>query len=231
MKKRNLLTLVLALALVAALAVGGTLAYFTDNDTQTNTFTMGNVNINLEESNTKDPDTNEDVWTDEGLGYTSVLPGNVETKKARVTVDTKSADCYVKVNIKLEYNPFSETTGMGLNDQDVAALKAAVSDAITKNLDGTDKTDCMWDVTPTDDGFDCVYKGTDGNRIAHPDDALMLFEQIRIPTSFGNNVAGEGFQIKLTAYAIQSDNLEYDPSIWSMNFEKYPVVPEGDSQA
>jgi len=45
MKKKTILVAAIAVMLVAALVVGGTLAYFTDKDNATNTFTVGNVKI------------------------------------------------------------------------------------------------------------------------------------------------------------------------------------------
>lgn len=50
MKKKTILVAAIAVMLVAALVVGGTLAYFTDKDDATNTFTVGNVDIELLES-------------------------------------------------------------------------------------------------------------------------------------------------------------------------------------
>ena len=50
MKKKTILVAASAVMLVAALVVGGTLAYFTDKDNATNTFTVGNVKIDLLES-------------------------------------------------------------------------------------------------------------------------------------------------------------------------------------
>ncbi|MEF2814067.1 MAG: SipW-dependent-type signal peptide-containing protein [Oscillospiraceae bacterium] len=47
MKKKTILVAAIAVMLVAALVVGGTLAYFTDKDNATNTFTVGNVSIDL----------------------------------------------------------------------------------------------------------------------------------------------------------------------------------------
>lgn len=48
--KKKILTLCLVLALAATAVIGGTLAYFTDTDAETNTFTVGNVKIDLIES-------------------------------------------------------------------------------------------------------------------------------------------------------------------------------------
>ena len=47
MSKRKILVLALSLSMVAILAIGGTLAYFTDSDSAVNTFTVGNVKIDL----------------------------------------------------------------------------------------------------------------------------------------------------------------------------------------
>lgn len=47
MSKRKLMSLALAACMAAILVVGGTLAYFTDTDSATNTFTVGNVKIDL----------------------------------------------------------------------------------------------------------------------------------------------------------------------------------------
>ena len=48
--KKKILSLCLVLALAAVAIVGGTLAYFTDTDEETNVFTVGNVSIDLIES-------------------------------------------------------------------------------------------------------------------------------------------------------------------------------------
>lgn len=47
MNKKKLVSLCLAVALVLTAAIGGTMAYFTDTDNADNTFTVGNVTIDL----------------------------------------------------------------------------------------------------------------------------------------------------------------------------------------
>lgn len=204
MKRRNVLTLVLALVLVAALAVGGTLAYFTDSDDASNTFTMGKVDINLQESNGPDAEGNE-TWVEDGLSYTEVLPGDTQVKKARVTVAGDSADCYVMVNVALTTPEGSKLTG-----QNIADLYTAIQNEISTDV---------WTVTVNDDGtLQCVYK-----EVAHPGDILSLFNQITIPgESFKNNTANQSFSIVLNAYAIQSENVgAVDTVDWTQSFEVY----------
>ena len=55
MKKKKIITVCLVVALVAVFAIGGSLAYFTDEDTKDNTFTVGNVDIVLDEPNWDGP--------------------------------------------------------------------------------------------------------------------------------------------------------------------------------
>lgn len=68
MKKKNILILALAASMIAVLAVGGTLAYFTDNDSRDNTFTVGSVKIKLiEQQRTEDGTALEDFVDDKVL--------------------------------------------------------------------------------------------------------------------------------------------------------------------
>jgi len=68
MNKRKLLALALGLCMVAILAVGGTLAYFTSEDSAENVFTMGNVKIEVVEEFEQNSELapglkiNKDVW-------------------------------------------------------------------------------------------------------------------------------------------------------------------------
>ncbi|MBR5805812.1 MAG: SipW-dependent-type signal peptide-containing protein [Oscillospiraceae bacterium] len=69
MNRKKLVALIMVLALAFTSLVGGTLAYFMDDDEEANVFTMGNVEIDLQEN--FDPDNanlqpgvniNKDVW-------------------------------------------------------------------------------------------------------------------------------------------------------------------------
>lgn len=85
MKKKTILVAAIAVMLVAALVVGGTLAYFTDTDTKTNTFTTGKVDITLNE--TFDADN------------AKLLPGSQSTnavqKEVSIKLNEGSEDAYV----------------------------------------------------------------------------------------------------------------------------------------
>ena len=59
MKNRKMVKGIALAAMVAALAAGGTAAYLTDFETATNSFTIGKVDIELDEPNWKPDDNNE----------------------------------------------------------------------------------------------------------------------------------------------------------------------------
>lgn len=89
MNKRKVLTLALTACIVAILAIGGTLAYFTDTEDATNTFTVGNVDITLTEPN----------W--EGSGSQDapeVYPGEPLAKDPTVE-NTGANPCFVRISV------------------------------------------------------------------------------------------------------------------------------------
>lgn len=88
MKKRMLL-IVLSVVLVAAAAVGATLAYFSATKTATNTFTVGNVKIDLTEPN----------WVSSGsVDAPEVYPGEPLAKDPTIT-NTGANPCLVRIKI------------------------------------------------------------------------------------------------------------------------------------
>ena len=105
--KKKIISLCLVLALAATAIVGASLAYFTDTDTKTNTFTTGNVKIDLVEN----------------FPETKLLPGekNALTKEVTVkNVGTEDAYLWIELwiptaldagqtdaaNNSLHFNPF-----------------------------------------------------------------------------------------------------------------------------
>lgn len=60
--KKKILTLCLVVALAATAIIGGTMAYFTDDEQATNTMTIGNVQINIDEFQKVKDDKGNEVW-------------------------------------------------------------------------------------------------------------------------------------------------------------------------
>lgn len=88
MKHRKLL-LIVSLVLALTMSLGGTLAYLTDRDSKTNTFTMGKVDIELKEENFTDGD--------------PLKPGLETDKDAKIT-NKGSTDAWVWLTVEVPAN-------------------------------------------------------------------------------------------------------------------------------
>lgn len=88
--------LVIALVLSMATAISGTLAYLTATDTATNTFTVGNVSIDLIE---------EDAWSNPDY-QPALLPG-VEIAKTPYIVNTGSTEAWMWMEIEMPADLYS----------------------------------------------------------------------------------------------------------------------------
>lgn len=105
MKKK--LTTVLAIVLVVALSVAGTYAYLTDKTGPVvNTFTVGNVNIDLTETWNTDADNDgtNDCWK------MQLIPGTSAVKDPTVTVLGGSEKCYLFVKFEEKNSPTTYLT-------------------------------------------------------------------------------------------------------------------------
>ena len=103
--KKKILAIVLCVAMLAITIVGGTMAYFTDEHAQENTFTAGKVGISLDEAVVEldeDPESASfgdlvaagSERTTDAQSY-HLFPGMTVTKDPTITVDEDSEDAYV----------------------------------------------------------------------------------------------------------------------------------------
>ena len=114
-KKKKAALLISALALIAVIVVGGTLAYFTSQDDATNVFTLGKVSGDLTEEtkpgeepiDPANPDgpkhpVKPGTPTDDGIEYEKVMPGDWLSKEPRVSLKADSEDAYVRVKLEVD---------------------------------------------------------------------------------------------------------------------------------
>lgn len=99
-KAKIVLLLVLCAVLLVGASVAGTVAYLTSSKTVTNTFTVGNVQIELYESIVNDMDEATGGRTDEGNAY-HLLPGHTYTKDPTVHILEGSESAYIRVLVKV----------------------------------------------------------------------------------------------------------------------------------
>ncbi|MBR5560620.1 MAG: SipW-dependent-type signal peptide-containing protein [Clostridia bacterium] len=188
---KKILAFVLCLVLVAGLSIAGTIAWLQDtSDTLTNTFTVGNINIELAETDTK-LDADDSALTN---SY-KMVPGNEIAKDPEVTVKAGSEASYVFVKLVKSTDPAFDsyleyeiaegwkelTEGSGVYYREQAALTA----------DGAD---------------DAKYAVLKDNKVTVKETVtkeMMDSLTDKLPT------------LTITAYAIQKDNIASASAAWT----------------
>ena len=206
--KKKLTAIFLCVALVAIAIVGASLAYFTDTKTATNTFTMGDVKIKLDETNVNDPE-GDRVASNE---Y-NVYPGAVVTKDPIVHNVGKNG-AYIRAIVTVE----NGMNWLGLYNDNVwtAPQEAAFNALINNTLDKDwELVDIAYDMSgpdhPTSD-FVATLKYT--KVLAADADTSAMFSQIAFPAKMTGNdvttrIAQDGnFGINVVAQAIQADGFD-----------------------
>ncbi len=195
MKTRNkvLLTLACALLLVAG-SVVGTLAWLTSTSTVTNTFTVGQVKITLDEAKVN-PDGTTAASADRvsGSNVYHLLPGHTYTKDPTIHVQANSEDCYLFVVLE---NGFTSVID-GVSTE-VKTIEEQMSDNGWKTLAGKKN---VW-YYAEEDGLKTVEKNSSVQDI-------KLFKSFKIKDEATNgdlNAVGTP-EINVTAYAIQKDGM------------------------
>ena len=205
--KKKLMAIALAVCVVAVLAAGASLAYFTDKtEAANNTFTMGNVKIALDET---DLIKDDDSRTAEGNTYTNLYPG-MEMVKDPTVHNTGRNDAWVRVIVRV-------ANGAAFMDKfAIAPYASSPLEGLTHGLGvGWQITASTKDTATNDMVYTIVY-----NTVLKPGESTpAVFEKLYIPATFGNgemaaitytsanNESVNGFTMSIHAEAIQSEGL------------------------
>lgn len=186
MKKK--LTMVAALVLVFALGVTGTLAYLTaQTDSITNTFTVGNVKIELTETGATAENSFENTY--------KLIPGQEYTKNPTVTVKANSEKCWLFVKFEEKDSPSDYLTyTSNLGKEGAGWTKLEDVDNVWYRTVETSTSDVKFELL---EGNKVIVKDTLGN------DALGTSENVKKP------------QLVYTAYAIQDAGFTTAAAAWA----------------
>ena len=202
--KKKITAIFLCVALVAIAIVGASLAYFTDSKTATNTFTMGDVKIKLDETNVNDP-TGDRVTSN----TYNVYPGAVVTKDPIVHNVGKNA-AYIRatvnvsnwMNLVAAYYPDFKPTFP--NEGYEAALNLLVGEL----GDGWSIVGVAAGDTFTIGQFDAKFILKYDRTLAAGADTTAMFQTVTIPAGI-DNVNNDSFsEVKVVAQAIQADGFK-----------------------
>lgn len=97
---KKILALLLCAVLLVGASIAGTVAYLTDKDDVTNTFTVGNVQIDLFESIVNEMGEKTGGRTEDGNAY-HLLPGHTYSKDPTVHMLEDSETSYVRMLVKV----------------------------------------------------------------------------------------------------------------------------------
>lgn len=182
------LVLVLALALIVGVAVGATFAWLTaTTDPVVNTFTYGDINIDLAEST--------------GSDY-KIIPGVAIEKDPKVTVKAGSEACWLFVKVEEENWPkFADGEG----ENAVRKVKYDIADGWTKG-DGTNNIPAnVYYRAVAANNADQEFPVLKDNKIT-VSDTLTKIEINSISTKP---------KLSITAYAIQKDGMDTAAKAWA----------------
>ena len=124
MKKKTLIATCASVALIAAVGIGSTLAYFTDSDTEQNVLTFGHVDIELVE-----PEFSAE-HTDNTIG--PIVPNQEIVKDPTIIVAEDSEDAYLRASIVINDEEEVLTDDMKAQLED----NIAIAEGWVKSTDG-----------------------------------------------------------------------------------------------
>ena len=200
---KNLVLLLLSLALILCAVIGGTLAWLvTETDPVVNTFTYGDINITLHET-----DTNKDGDNDPNTNIYPMIPGHTITKDPKVTfkADSENAWLFVKFEKTANFDDF---------------MTYEIADGWTKldNVEGV----YYREVSKADtDAIFTVLKGDAEN----PDGKVTVKGEVtkEMLNALDTNGSSNYPKLTITAYAVQRDsNIATVTDAWA---KTQPVNP------
>ena len=188
--KKQLLRTLMACGLVISVAAGGTVAYLTDAETATNTFTVGKVKIDLEEPGYPGNDSDE---------VKNIIP-NQEIVKDPQIENTGNNDALVFLRVEIPQETFTDEDDgtWEQKKQDLFRLKG-VSDQwellrteTTTDADGKTKTSYVYGYKKT------LAKGSTTDK---------LFQKVQMKNSIEKDLEGNVEDVIVTACAIQATDI------------------------
>lgn len=213
--KKKLLIMSVAMVLVCAFAVGMTIAYLTSTDEVVNTFTVGNVQIKLDEAPVYPDGTLVPNADRVKANSYKLIPGHTYNKDPMVTVLSGSEESFIKMTVTFS------------NSAELDAIFDPTGADLLKIFNGYDSANWTYkgntkDITANTRTYEFWYKET----VAAPDGNVpldALFDSITVPGSITNAQLSTIKDMKITvnAYAIQADGFSSPEAAWAA----YPVNP------
>jgi len=215
MKKRSkvMLTALCAVLLVVG-SVFGTIAYFTDSEVVTNTFTVGKVDISMDEADTDD--STADADRDTANKY-HLIPGQTYVKDPTIHVAADSEACYLFVKVENGIKAIeTEEQGKSVAEQMAALDWYLIDEANGIYALGKGKDDAEKAKYTVSGGAEVVVFNSftiDGDKVVNVEEGETVetgeFDLSDYATA----------EIKVTAYAVQAAGFDTAQAAWDATFK------------
>ena len=222
-KTKKILALALAAVMLVCTTVAATVAYLQSTDSVKNTFTVGKVEITLDETDTDGSKTNvtpgSDPVRDKANAY-KLYPGQTYEKDPIVHVDAESEDCYVFVKVVNEISAIESTENGYTNiaDQILANGWKLLSGNVYYYIGKT--TDANYDVDGAVVEAGANLNVFEGFKISGTVDNATLATYAPVTTGKGNEAVTTYKTIEITAYAVQVETFATAVAAWNATFGK-----------
>ena len=188
--KKKILAACLVICLLATAVIGGTLAYFTDTKTVTNSFTVGKVAITMDETDV------DSYGVKDGLNRVTensykLIPGHEYTKDPIIHVASDSEDCYLFVKLENQ---------IALIEDEASKVTAQMAEYGWVQLNESN-----------------IYYLEKFVDVSEDDLDIHVFDNFKVAgTVTAQTLADYNTKtIKLTAYAVQADGFETAAEAWA----------------
>ena len=218
--KKKILALCLVVVLAVTAVTGATLAYFTDTDAKTNTFTMGDVNIHIDEWMIED---GEWIEYEDEQKLSPIAQSKAPFNKLVETVNDGSEDAYIRTFITCPAELYWQL-GYGFN------AGANAKDGTAMNGTGTmHYLDSWTDIGKTTVNGKEVYIFMCEHKEAIPaGDSILSLTKVWVYDTVTNEQIGEDFEVLVFSEGIQSENLTYEEAMASLNGGKTDLEHAAD---
>ena len=211
MKKAKVLLVALCAVLLVAASVAGTLAYLTSQETVVNTFTVGKVDIDLNETKVT-PDGVPVPGADRVQENTyHLIPGMTYTKDPRITVRSDSEESYVRMLLTVDHLQELDAA-FAPSGADLASIFVRENDTGNWEYVATVRDETANTVT-----YEFRYKQT--VKPVEGEDLVLepLFDSLVVPTFLSGEdmVAMNEMKITVVGHAIQAAGFANTDAAWA----------------
>lgn len=218
MKKKKLAIILCVLVLCVTVAINGTISYLSATDSETNVFTLGEIDVDLTEPG----------WDPQEENVKTRYPGDTIEKDPTITAT--EGESYMRVKVELVekgtatpvsaaaaaliwntvYFDSALNVGTGYSLANLAASKQY--NDLDYTLDAVNSTAAKRYYTYTEGGaLPAVFSASDGGKV--------LFNRIVIPTDYtaANFTTMGDYDIIITVEAIQTNNITPQNAVAQLN--------------